>query len=298
MTTSGRVAKGLMVASVAAAIGIGFARLAGKDGITAFGYPVFVICAALALAVNWIAFVPAAIARTEKYYDLMGSFTFLSIIALACLLSRPLDVRAVVAAAMVTVWTSRLGLFLFRRIGAAGGVDGRFDAIKTNPPRFLVTWTLQAVWAIVTASAAIVIISARDRVPLDPFFWAGAAIWTGAFAIEVIADRQKAVFRTDPANRGRFITTGLWSWSQHPNYFGEIMMWAGMAIMAVPLLSGWSYIVFLSPLLIFLLLTRVSGINLLDKAGEAKWGDDPDYRAYRARTSLLIPRPPTPNPPA
>lgn len=298
MTTSGRVAKGLLVTSVAAAIGIGFAWLAGKDGITAFGYPVFVICAALALAVNWIAFVPAAIARTEKYYDLMGSFTFLSIIALVCLLSQPLDVRAVVAAAMVTVWTSRLGLFLFRRIGAAGGVDGRFDAIKTNPPRFLVTWTLQAVWAIVTASAAIVIISTRDRVPLDPFFWAGAAIWTGAFAVEVIADRQKAVFRADSANRGRFITTGLWSWSQHPNYFGEIMMWTGMAIMAVPLLSGWSYIVFLSPLLIFLLLTRVSGINLLDAAGQAKWGDDPDYRAYRARTSVLIPRPPAPNPPA
>lgn len=298
MTTSGRVAKGLTITVVAAGIGLGFAWLAGQGGKSAFGYPVFVLCAALAFAVNWIAFVPAAIARTEKYYDLMGSFTFLSIIALACILSAPLDVRAMVAAAMVTVWTSRLGLFLFRRIGAAGGIDGRFDAIKTNPPRFLVTWTLQAVWAIVTASAAIVIISARDRVPLDLFFWAGAAIWAGAFAIEVIADRQKAVFRADPANRGRFITTGLWSWSQHPNYFGEIMMWTGMAIMALPLLSGASFIVFLSPLLIFLLLTRVSGINLLDAAGEAKWGDDPAYRAYRARTSVLIPRPPKPIPPA
>jgi steroid 5-alpha reductase family enzyme len=291
MTTSGRMAKGLMVTFIAAAFGIGFAWLAGKDGIAAFGYPVFVICAALALAVNWIAFVPAAIARTEKYYDLMGSFTFLSIIALACFLSGPLDVRAMVAAAMVTVWTSRLGLFLFRRIGAVGGVDGRFDAIKTNPPRFLVTWTLQAMWAIVTASAAIVIISARDRVPLDPFFWGGAAVWAIAFTIEVVADWQKAAFRADPANRGRFITTGLWSWSQHPNYFGEIMMWVGMAIMAVPLLSGWSFIVFMSPLLIFLLLTRVSGINLLDAAGEAKWGDEPQYRAYRARTSVLVPRP-------
>lgn len=292
MTNIGRLAKSLLVTTVAAAIGIGFAWLAGKDRMIAFGYPVFVICAALALAVNWIAFIPAAIARTEKYYDLMGSFTFLSIIALACILSTPLDLRAIVAAALVIVWTLRLGLFLFRRIGASGGVDGRFDTIKTNPPRFLVTWTLQALWAIVTASAAIVIISARDRAALDLFFWAGAAIWACAFAIEVIADKQKAVFRANPANRSRFISTGLWSWSQHPNYFGEILMWAGMAIMAVPLLSGWSYIVFMSPLLIFLLLTRVSGINLLDAAGEAKWGEDPDYRAYRARTSVLVPRPP------
>ncbi len=284
--------RGLAVAAITAVVGIGFAWLAGKDGITAFGYPVFVICAALALAVNWIAFIPAAIAQSEKYYDLIGSFTFLSIIALACVLSTPLDLRAMVAAAMVVLWTSRLGLFLFRRIGASGGTDGRFDAIKTNPSRFLVTWTLQALWAIVTASAAIVIVSSKERAPLDLWFWSGAAIWAGAFAIEVVADWQKAAFRADPANRGRFITTGLWSWSQHPNYFGEIMMWMGMALMAVPLLTGWSFIVFLSPLLIFLLLTRVSGINLLDAAGEARWGGDPEYRSYRARTSALVLRPP------
>lgn len=292
MKSLGRLIMGLLVTLIAAAAGLGLAWLAGKDGITAFGYPVFVLCAVLALAVNWVAFIPAAIARTEKYYDLIGSLTFLGIIALACILSAPLDQRAIVAAAMVTLWTTRLGLFLFRRIGAAGGTDGRFDEIKINPPRFLVAWTLQAVWAIVTASAAIVIMTARDPVELDLFFWAGASIWTAAFLIEVVADWQKAAFRAKPANRGRFITTGLWSWSQHPNYFGEIMMWAGMAVMAVPLLSGWSFLVFLSPLLIFLLLTRVSGINLLDAAGEARWGDDPEYRAYRARTSVLMLRPP------
>lgn len=292
MKKSRGMAKGLLVSVVAAALGIGFAWLAGKNGITAFGYPVFVICAALALAVNWLAFIPAALAQTEKYYDLMGSVTFLSIIALASVLSAPLDMRAIVAAGMVTIWTSRLGLFLFRRIAAAGGTDGRFDKIKTNPARFLVTWTMQALWAIVTASAAVVIISAQTRAPLDLFFWAGAAIWTGAFLIEVIADGQKSAFRADPANRGRFIATGLWSWSQHPNYFGEIMMWTGMAIMAVPVLSGAAFIVFMSPLLIFVLLTKVSGINMLDAAAKAKWGDDPAYRAYRARTAVLVPRPP------
>lgn len=292
MTTRSRVARGLLVTIGAALTGVGFAWLAGRGSITAFGFPVFMLCAALAFALNWIAFIPAALARTEKYYDLTGSLTFLSIIALACALSAPLDARATVAAAMVTVWTLRLGLFLFRRIVASGGTDRRFDKIKSNPPRFLVTWTLQALWAIVTSSAAVVIISAKDRVPLDLYFWAGAAVWTAAFAIEVVADWQKAAFRADPSNRGCFISTGLWSWSQHPNYFGEIMMWSGMTIMALPLLSGWSFIVFMSPLLIFLLLTRVSGINLLDAAGDAKWGNEPDYRAYRARTSVLVPWPP------
>ena len=194
--------RSIMVIIFAVALGLGFAWLAGGNGISAYGYPVFVICAAVAFAVNWVAFIPAAIARTEKYYDLVGAFTYLSIITAACVLSAPLDTRAIVIAAMVVIWALRLGSFLFVRIGKSGGVDSRFDAIKINPPRFLVAWTLQAVWTIITAAAAIVVISATDRAPIGVFFWIGAAIWVAAFTIEVVADRQKGAFKADPANAG------------------------------------------------------------------------------------------------
>ncbi|MEP2735904.1 MAG: DUF1295 domain-containing protein [Erythrobacter sp.] len=292
MASYSHAPRSLGVVLFATLLGTVFAWAAGSNGIQVSGLSVFVICAALAFAVNWLAFIPAAIARTEKYYDLIGAVTYISILVAACVLSAPLDLRAMVVAAMVAVWSLRLGTFLFKRIHGDGGIDKRFDKIKVNPPRFLIAWTLQAVWAIISASAAIVVISASDRMPLDIFFWIGAAVWIFGFAMEVIADRQKGAFKADPDNAGHFISTGLWSWSQHPNYFGEITLWTGIVIIAFPLLSGWSFLVFASPLFITLLLTKISGINMLDAAAEKRWGDDEDYQEYRRRTSVLIPLPP------
>ena len=292
MTSYKKGLRSLAVVLLATAFGLGFAWLASSNGITAYGYPVPVICAAIAFAVNWLAFIPSAIARTEKFYDLVGAITNLSMIGAACILSAPLDARAIIIAAMVAIWALRLGFFLFVRIEKSGGVDHRFDAIKINPPRFLVAWTLQAVWTIITAAAALVVISATNRAPIDVFFWIGTAIWITGFLIEVLADRQKSAFKADAANRGKFISIGLWSWSQHPNYFGEIVLWIGATIVAIPVLSGWSFLVFASPLLITLQITKVSGINLLDKAAKKKWGDDPEYQEYRRTTSLLVLRPP------
>jgi len=264
------------IVAFATVLGVGFAWLAGSNGITHSGLTVFAICAALAFVINWLAFIPAAIAQTEKYYDLVGAITYISMLVAACALSTPLDIRAIVVAAMVAIWSLRLGTFLYNRIHGA----------------FLVAWTLQAVWTIITAAAALVIISASIRVPLDMFFWVGSAVWLFGFAVEVIADRQKSAFRADPDNEGDFIDEGLWSWSQHPNYFGEIMLWTGIVIIAFPLLSGWSFLVFASPLFITLLLTKISGINMLDAAAKKRWGDDEAYQAYRARTSKLILWPP------
>ena len=124
------------------------------------------------------------------------------------------------------------------------------------------------------------------------FFWIGSAVWVLGVGLEVIADWQKSVFRKDPDNAGKFIDSGLWSWSQHPNYFGEITLWTGIVIIAFPLLSGWSFLVFASPLFITLLLTKISGINMLDAAARERWGDDEDYQEYRRNTSKLIPLPP------
>lgn len=285
-------ARSLLVVLVASTIGLGFAWGAGGGSAPLAGWPAVFVCAGLAFVVNWLAFVPAALFQSDRFYDTTGALTYLTVIAAACAASWPLDPRSAIVAVMVAVWTVRLGSFLFTRIHAAGGTDVRFAKIKVNPPRFLVAWTLQALWVIFTASAALVIITAPEPAPLDGFFWAGAALWVIGFAFEVIADEQKRRFRADPANHGTFITTGLWAWSQHPNYFGEITLWAGILVIAIPQLAGWNWLVVLSPLFVALLLTRLSGINLLDAIAKKRWGDDPAWQAYVARTSVLLPRPP------
>ena len=285
-------ARSLLVVLVASIIGLAFAWGAGGGSAPLAGWPAVFVCAGLAFAVNWLAFVPAALFQSDRFYDTTGALTYLTVIAAACAASWPLDPRSAIVAGMVAMWTVRLGSFLFTRIHAAGGTDVRFAKIKVNPPRFLVAWTLQALWVIFTASAALVIITAPEPAPLDGFFWAGAALWVIGFAFEVIADEQKRRFRADPANHGTFITTGLWAWSQHPNYFGEITLWAGILVIAIPQLAGWNWLVVLSPLFVALLLTRVSGINLLDAIAKKRWGDDPAWQAYVARTPVLLPRPP------
>ena len=153
-------------------------------------------------------------------------------------------------------------------------------------------WSLQGLWVLLTAAAALAVITAAQRETFDLLGWIGVAVWLVGFGVEVAADRQKQVFRADPANRDRFITTGLWAWSRHPNYFGEIVLWTGMALLAVPVLSGWRWVVLISPVFVVVLLTRISGIPLLERRGRKRWGDDPAYRAYVDTTPVLVPRPP------
>lgn len=287
--------RGIVVALVTALIAFGVSWLAGMGtvdvAIGPYSGPVFPLFALIAFAINWAAFIPSALARTEKFYDLTGSITYLSMVAAACVLAMPLDGRSMVVAVCVAVWALRLGLFLFGRI-RRDGEDRRFAQIKVNPFRFLAAWSIQALWCFLTAAAALAVIASRERAPLDVFFAVGLALWLTGFALEVIADAQKGKFRRDPANRDRFITTGLWSWSQHPNYFGEMVLWTGVLVMAIPVLNSGLWVVLISPLFVALLLLRVSGVPLLDAHAMKKWGEDPAYQEYRRRTSKIVPRPP------
>lgn len=248
----------------------------------------FALCCLSALLVQWLCFVPAYICQTEKYYDLVGSLTYITIAISALFLSDSADARSLLIAALVVVWAMRLGSFLFLRI-LADGHDGRFDRIKPNPVRFFTTWTMQGVWVAVTLSAGLAAITGQRSVEPDGWMMVGALVWLSGMTIEVVADRQKRQFRRAPQNQGRFIDTGLWSRSQHPNYFGEIMLWVGIALIAVPVLQGWQWLTLASPLFVYLLLTRVSGIPLLKARARRRWGDDEDYQAYRRRTPLLVP---------
>jgi steroid 5-alpha reductase family enzyme len=229
--------------------------------------------------------------RTERYYDLTGTLSYLVLIATALGCSDDLDARAGLLALLIAVWAVRLGRFLFLRIRKAGS-DRRFDKIKTDFSRFLVTWTLQGLWVFLTLGCALAAITSRGRIPLGGFAAVGTAVWLTGFAIEVAADRQKRAFRADPANEGRFITTGLWAWSRHPNYFGEITLWIGIALIAFPALSGWQHATLISPVFVYLLLTRMSGVPMLESQARKRWGDEAAYRSYERRTPVLIPRPP------
>ena len=276
---------------VGVAIGAAVAVAGSQRGTTVAGWPVFALCAALSFAINWLVFVPSFIQQTEHYFDLTGSLTYVTVVVTALVLSGAADARALLLAALVVVWAGRLGSFLFARI-RRDGRDGRFDALKPSLPRFLMTWTLQGLWVLLTLAPSLAAMTALQARPLDLFAAVGLAVWAIGFGIEVVADRQKRQFRRHPGNHGRFITTGLWAWSRHPNYFGEITLWTGVALLAAPVLGGWQYLTLVSPLFVYLLLTRVSGIPLLEARAEERWGGDPAYRAYRDRTPPLFLRPP------
>jgi len=253
-----------LVVIVLIAAAVSFAG--GHGGVSVVGLPVFAICGFIAFAINWLAFIPANAKQTEHFYDLTGSLTYLTVIGTAVLLVPELSIRGKLAAIMVSVWSLRLGIFLYRRINSTGQ-DDRFDQIKTKPLRFFVAWTLQALWALLTCACALAIITGGNNIEIGVVGSVGIVLWLLGFICEVVADWQKSTFNRNPDNTGRFIKTGLWSWSRHPNYFGEIVLWIGMAVLAFPALSGWQYITLISPFFVALLLLKVSGIPLLaDKA--------------------------------
>jgi steroid 5-alpha reductase family enzyme len=276
---------------VVVAVGAGLAWAGSQGGIVAGVLPVFAVCGVLAFVINWIVFVPSYLARTERFFDLTGSITYLSVVAAALLLAGARDARSLLLSALIMVWAVRLGAFLFARINR-DGKDARFDELKMSFPRFLGAWTLQGLWVFLTLAAALAAITSVGVRPLGLPAVLGSAIWAIGFAIEVVADRQKRRFREDAENQERFIQSGMWAWSRHPNYFGEILLWFGVAAIAFPELAGWQYVTLASPVFVYVLLTRISGIPLLEERAEAKWGDDPEYRAYRDRTPELFPRRP------
>ena len=270
-------------------IGIGVAFAGSQGGATVSGIPVFALMVGLAYLIQWIVFIPAYLMQSEKFFDLTGSLTYISVTVIAVLLSPVVDGRSILLMLLIVICAGRLGTFLFRRIQKAGK-DSRFDEIKPSFIRFLNTWTIQGLWVTLTLAAALAAITAETRQNLGWFALVGGLIWLTGFTFEVVADRQKSQFNDNPVNKGKFIRTGLWSKSRHPNYFGEILLWVGVAVIAFPVLSGWQYVTLISPVFVALLLTRVSGVPMLEKKADEKWGGQEDYEQYKKDTPVLIPK--------
>ncbi|MAU69057.1 MAG: hypothetical protein CMQ93_01760 [Gammaproteobacteria bacterium] len=245
----------------------------------------------LAFAIQWIAFIPAYIFQTEKFYDLTGSLTYLLVIWYSLTLSSDqftnLNGANIVIVLLISLWAIRLGSFLFMRIHH-DGEDKRFRSIKPSASQFFMTWTLQGLWVSLCSMCALTAISSNTGIVTNAFFYIGLALFILGFAIEVMADMEKSAFKANQENKDKFITTGLWARSRHPNYFGEIVLWTGIAVMSFSSLEGLQYLTLISPIFTYLLLVYVSGVRMLEARGDLKWGDKPEYQEYKKKTPVLF----------
>ena len=234
-------------------------------------------------------FIPSFIFKTEKYYDLVGSLTYVTTISLAYFSVEEKTTIDSIIYFYVMIWASRLGIYLFRRV-RKDGKDVRFEKAKMHFFWFLQYWMGQALWVSLTACAAIIAILSPEEDTLPLLAMAGMALWLTGFTIESISDYQKRVFREENNPTEAFIHTGLWARSRHPNYFGEITLWTGIAVIALNTLTGVEYITLISPVFVYILLTRMSGVNLLERIADERYGHLEEYQRYKRNTPVLVPK--------
>ncbi|MGC9312440.1 MAG: DUF1295 domain-containing protein [Sediminispirochaetaceae bacterium] len=243
-------------------------------------------------AVNTFFFVFAAAFKTDKVTDISYSLSFF-LLTLFLLLAAgaPLSYHKGLVSAAILLLSARLGGYLLYRIIKIGK-DARFDDKRGNFVNFLKFWVLQAtvVW-LVMLPFSLYITSPSDGGTLF-FTLVGMVLFALGLLIEAISDVQKFRYRSRLENNTHWVDTGLWKYSRHPNYFGEMLVWWGLFIVVIPSLRGFGWLTVLGPLSITLLLLFVSGIPLLEKSADRKYGDNPEYLAYKESTSLLFPLPP------
>ena len=246
----------------------------------------------IVFVIQWALFVPAYLFRTEKFFDLAGSVTYIFAVSFVVFKSNSdllnYDIGSLILSLVIIIWALRLGSFLFLRIKKAGE-DKRFKEIKTSPTRFFMTWSLQGMWVSLCSACALTALANPIGIQTNLLFYFGLFIFLSGFILEIIADTQKSKFRSNTENKNRFISTGLWSFSRHPNYLGEIILWLGISVMSISALSGWQYVTLISPVFTYILLVYISGVRLLEESGKEKWGHLEEYKKYLKNTpSLLI----------
>ena len=246
----------------------------------------------LAYVIHWIAYIPAYMFQTEKFYDLTGSVTYLSVVwfvFLSTYKSISLNFGNLILVLLISIWTIRLGLFLFMRIHKAGE-DKRFRTIKTSASQFFMTFTLSGLWVTLCSMCALVAISSPEGLVMNALTYVGIILFIIGFGIEIVADNQKTAFRSIEANKDSFITSGLWSKSRHPNYFGEVLLWFAIAVISFSSLEGLQLITLISPVFTYILLVYVSGVRMLEDMNDKKWADDEKYKSYKENTPMLFPK--------
>ena len=252
------------------------------------GFNSFKFLISMAVLIQFVIFLPSFLFQTEKFYDLTGSLTYISVTSIAYFsLDNPSTIDTILYL-YVIVWAGRLGIFLFRRINK-DGKDERFDKAKKKFFWFLQYWMGQAAWVVFSAGASILAILSPVEAELEVLAFIGIFLWWLGFLIEVISDYQKRKFRETSDPKTEFISTGLWARSRHPNYFGEITLWVGMAVISLSSLSGIEYVTaVVSPLFVYLLLRKAEGVPMLERIADERYGELSDYQEYKANTPVLM----------
>jgi steroid 5-alpha reductase family enzyme len=248
-----------------------------------------VLALAVALGINLVLFLMAYRWQSDKLTDISYALSFLAIDVVGLVTADGLRAYNCLAFLLVAVWAARIGGFLLIRI-LKFGKDGRFDELRGSFVKFGKFWLGQALTAWVLMLPVIMVQSRGGELKL--LVWAGVAVWLIGLVVEAMADYQKFRFKLAADKPQPWIDSGLWRYSRHPNYFGEITVWAGVYIYCFEALSGWGRLIGLaSPLLIAAVLLFVSGVPMLEKSADKRWGKDPKYKAYKRRTRLLLPLP-------
>ena len=248
----------------------------------------FLLCTIIIFILQWIVFIPSYLLSTEHFFDLTGSITFITVSILAFLMNDFKNLRQWIVLILILIWALRLGSFLFLRIRKAGE-DSRFTTIKKDFSVFFLTWNLQGLWVLFTLFGALTILTSNNNSNFGILDIIGILIWIIGFVIEVVSDRQKSEFKNNKSNAGQFIQSGLWKYSRHPNYFGEILIWTGIAIIGISVYSGFGWLGLISPIFVFVMLNYISGVRLLEKQAEERWGANDLYQSYKSKTPVLFP---------
>jgi len=267
--------------------------LISDNSISINGYPVLLYCVLISFTIHLIIFIPSAIMKNEKFYDFTGMIAYLSIIIFAIqqkyIQIHSIDIYSLVLSLLISIWTLRLGIFLFYRVLKVGE-DIRFKDVKNNALKFFVWFSISSLWVSLTTMAAMNVVTSKNYNKDFTLLCIGTIIWIIGFLFEIISDYQKIKFKNNASNKNKFIDSGLWSISRHPNYFGEIILWIGIYIITLPSTSGLEYLGIISPLFVIVLLNKVSGINLLEASADKRWGSSKEYQKYKKITPKLIPK--------
>jgi|TARA_B100000686_G_scaffold287721_1_gene313364 steroid 5-alpha reductase family enzyme len=280
--------KNLLLSLIIIVFAFVLTTLVDENSISYGSLSLFLLCTIIIFFLQWIVFIPSYFLSTEHFFDLTGSVTFITVSILAFLMNDSKNLRQFIVLVLIMIWALRLGSFLFLRIRKAGE-DSRFTIIKKDFLVFFLTWNLQGLWVLFTLFGALTILTSNNNQNFGILDIIGILIWIIGFVIEVVSDRQKSEFKSHESNDGKFIQSGLWKYSRHPNYFGEILIWTGIAIIGISVYSGFGWLGLISPFFVFVMLNYISGVRLLEKQAEERWGGNDLYQSYKSKTPVLFP---------
>ncbi|OQS54700.1 hypothetical protein EHP00_980 [Ecytonucleospora hepatopenaei] len=256
----------------------------------------FLVCLVVTLTMQMVFYILASIFQFDKLTDFAGGTNFIVLAILTLILSKTYSWRQILVTLLVTLWGIRLSGYLLYRI-LKTGTDKRFDDKRNDPIKFAIFWSFQALWVLTVSLPVIFVNSPKSNnfININEKFTLsdgiGIIIFLTGLIVESLSDFQKYNFRSNPSNSGKWCDVGIWKYSRHPNYFGEICIWIGIFVISTSIQNKIKWVGILSPIFTATILLFLSGIPLLEKSSDKRYGKNPAYIKYKLHTSPLIPLP-------